>query len=122
MLWILQKKFRESAATNSFQKSDILQSENPFNIQFDIIVSNPPYITEAEKSSLDKNVIQFEPHEALFAIGDDAMIFYRKIIAFANKFLKEGGQIFFEVNQQYGKEVVKLLNENNFKNTKLKKI
>ncbi|GDX51135.1 release factor glutamine methyltransferase [Bacteroidota bacterium] len=104
-----------------FKKSDILQSENPFNIQFDIIVSNPPYITEAEKSSLDKNVIQFEPHEALFAIGDDAMIFYRKIIAFANKFLKEGGQIFFEVNQQYGKEVVKLLNENNFKNTKLKK-
>ncbi len=104
-----------------FAQSDILQLENPFNIQFDIIISNPPYITESEKSSLDKNVIEFEPHESLFAIGDDALIFYRKIIEFANKFLNEDGQLFFEVNQQYGKEVVKLFTENNFRNIELKK-
>lgn len=104
-----------------FAQSDILSLENPFNSQFDIIVSNPPYISETEKSSLDKNVIAFEPHKALFAIGDDALIFYRRIIEFAKKFLNDGGQLFFEVNQQYGNEVVKLLTENNFKNTELKK-
>ena len=57
----------------------------------------------------------------MFAAGDDALISYRKIIEFSNKFLNDGGQLFFEVNQQYGNEVVKLLTENNFKEVELKK-
>ncbi|MEI7801335.1 MAG: peptide chain release factor N(5)-glutamine methyltransferase [Bacteroidota bacterium] len=104
-----------------FAQADILELQNPFNIQFDCIVSNPPYIAESEADSLDKNVIAYEPQIALFAKGEDPLIFYRSIIAFAEINLKDGGQLFFEVNQQYGNEVLKLLQQHNFKNTDLKK-
>ena len=104
-----------------FANSDILILENPFNIKFDIIISNPPYIAESEKSSLDKNVIDFEPHTALFAKGDDALIFYKKIIQFCNQYLNESGRLFFEINQQYGDEVKKLLADNYFSQVELKK-
>lgn len=104
-----------------FAQADILELQNPFDIQFDCIVSNPPYISESEADYLDKNVIAFEPQIALFAKGEDPLIFYKRIIAFAEINLKSGGQLFFEINQQYGNEVLKLLQHNNFKNTELKK-
>ncbi len=104
-----------------FAHADILNLENPLGKQFDIIVSNPPYITESESSTLDKNVIAFEPHVALFAIGSDPLIFYKKIIEFSKLYLIAGGKLYFEVNQQYGNEVLKLLQQNGFTNTELRK-
>lgn len=72
---------------------------------FDIIVSNPPYIPENEKNKLAKNVVEHEPHLALFVNDNDPFIFYRKIAAFAVKHLNEKGKIFVEVHEAYAKEV-----------------
>ena len=104
-----------------FDQADILNLENPFGKQFDIIVSNPPYISEAESSSLDKNVLAFEPHLALLASGNDSLNFYRKIIEFSKLYLAPEGQLYFEVNQQFGNEVLKLLQQNDFAKTELRK-
>ena len=89
--------------------------------QFDIIVSNPPYVRNLEKAEINKNVLENEPHLALFVEDGDALIFYRKIAALAQKNLVENGQLYFEINQYLGKEMVLLLKEMNFKDIELKK-
>ena len=76
--------------------------------QFDVIVSNPPYVRELEKQEIKKNVLDYEPHLALFVADDDALIFYRKIAAFGITHLKNDGVIFVEINQALGKETIDL--------------
>jgi release factor glutamine methyltransferase len=73
-----------------------------------IIVSNPPYIKEVEKNSMHQNVVNFEPHQALFVSDNDALIFYRKIMRFSLTHLLPGGLIYLEINEALGKEVVAL--------------
>jgi release factor glutamine methyltransferase len=89
--------------------------------QFDIIVSNPPYVRELEKQEIKKNVLDNEPHLALFVEDNDALVFYRKIAELAQKNLSENGQLFFEINQYLGKEMLELLEKMNFKNIELRK-
>ncbi|MBC7846537.1 MAG: peptide chain release factor N(5)-glutamine methyltransferase [Flavobacterium sp.] len=89
--------------------------------QFDIIVSNPPYVRELEKLEIKKNVLDNEPHLALFVDDKDALIFYRKIAELAQKNLSPNGQLFFEINQYLGKEMMELLEKMNFKNVELRK-
>jgi release factor glutamine methyltransferase len=89
--------------------------------KFDIIVSNPPYVSEEEKSSLHDRVIHYEPHLALFVPAHDVLIFYKAIIDFAKLNLKPNGKIYFEINEAKGKEVVALLSANNFSEIELKK-
>ncbi|SRR5690554_3776883 len=89
--------------------------------EFDIIVSNPPYVRELEKEQIKPNVLNNEPHLALFVPDNDPLIFYRKIADFALKHLSENGQLFFEINQYLDKETVNLLAEKGFKNINLKK-
>lgn len=89
--------------------------------EFDIIVSNPPYVRELEKEQIKPNVLNNEPHLALFVPDNDPLIFYRKIADFALKHLSENGQLFFEINQYLDKETVNLLVEKGFKNINLKK-
>jgi len=89
--------------------------------QFDIIVSNPPYVRELEKLEVKKNVLDNEPHLALFVEDNDALIFYRKIAELAQKNLSPNGQLFFEINQYLGKEMVELLEKMDFKNIELRK-
>lgn len=96
--------------------NDIWEGED-----FDLIVSNPPYVRELEKEQIKPNVLDNEPHLALFVPDQDALIFYRKIADFALKHLSENGQLFFEINQYLGKQVVSLLEEKGFKNIVLKK-
>jgi release factor glutamine methyltransferase len=72
---------------------------------FDIIISNPPYIPENEKTKLAKNVVEHEPHVALFVDDNDPFIFYRKIGAFAGTHLNEKGKVFVEVHEEYANEV-----------------
>jgi release factor glutamine methyltransferase len=89
--------------------------------QFDIIVSNPPYVRQLEKSEIHQNVLEYEPHLALFVENNDALLFYRKIADLAKKNLTRNGELYFEINQYLGKEMLELLEKKQFKNIKLKK-
>lgn len=93
------------------------QNPKPFNI----IVSNPPYVRNLEKQEIKKNVLDYEPHLALFVEDTDALLFYRKIAQLALKNLTPNGLLFFEINQYLGKETVELLENLGFKNIELKK-
>lgn len=88
---------------------------------FDIIVSNPPYVRNLEKHEIKKNVLDYEPHLALFVEDTDALLFYRKIAQLALTGLKPNGKLFFEINQYLGKETVELLENLGFKNIELRK-
>ncbi|GHT18030.1 release factor glutamine methyltransferase [Bacteroidia bacterium] len=88
--------------------------------KFDIIVSNPPYIPENEKNSIQKTVMDFEPHTALFVPDSKPLIFYEKICQFAKNQLNENGKIYFEIHRSFGQQVVDLLQQNGFKNIALK--
>ena len=90
------------------------------NLKFEVIVSNPPYVRALEKNQMKKNVLDFEPHLALFVEDEDSLLFYRKIIQLTNKILKSKGQLFFEINEYLGKETVKLLRDNGFEEIELK--
>ena len=88
---------------------------------FDIVVSNPPYVRNLEKVEIKKNVLEFEPHLALFVEDNDALVFYRKISELAQKNLSDNGQLYFEINQYLGSEMIDLLELKNFQNIELRK-
>jgi release factor glutamine methyltransferase len=93
------------------KKVDIL-SDDIFGFgNYDIIVSNPPYICEEEKEKMEKNVLEHEPSLALFVPNEDPLLFYRKIGLLALQLLNNGGLLFFEINRRFGKEVVTMLQE-----------
>ena len=104
----------------TFISQNILQTEN-LEQQFDIIVSNPPYVRNLEKEEIKKNVLDNEPHLALFVEDNDALIFYKKIAELARKNLAENGRLYFEINQYLGAEMIDLLEKMNFKNIELRK-
>jgi release factor glutamine methyltransferase len=105
-----------------FIEQDILQTPNSkIPTQYSIIVSNPPYVTENEKSSIHENVISNEPHRALFVSNDNPLIFYDAIADFALNNLMPNGLLFFEINEYLGKQTVELLNHKGFINIKLRK-
>ncbi len=104
----------------TFLHQSILETEDLLE-QFDIIVSNPPYVRNLEKEEINKNVLAYEPHLALFVEDNDALLFYRKIAELAQKNLSENGQLYFEINQYLGKEMIALLEKMNFKNIELRK-
>lgn len=81
---------------------------------FDIIVSNPPYVKQSEKDSMHERVTSFEPHLALFVPDNDALLFYRKLSNFALQHLNNGGSLFVEINEAFGNEVIKLLQSAGF--------
>lgn len=103
-----------------FFKHDIL-SENLSTNKYDVIVSNPPYISLNEKAAMRSNVLEFEPHLALFVSGVDDLIFYRKIAEQALVALKPNGKLFFEINEAKGKETVEVLHDFGFMNIELRK-
>ena len=102
----------------NFLLKNILETDD-LKQQFDIIVSNPPYVRNLEKSEIKPNVLEYEPHLALFVEDTDALLFYRKIAQLAKKNLNLNGKLYFEINQYLGKETVGLLENLNFKNIKL---
>jgi release factor glutamine methyltransferase len=99
-----------------------LETHNPkLETQFDIIVSNPPYVRNLEKQEINPNVLEYEPHLALFVEDEDALLFYRKIAQLALKSLSPNGRLYFEINQYLGKETVELIESFGFKNVVLHK-
>lgn len=89
--------------------------------EFDCIVSNPPYVRHLEKHEIQPNVLNHEPHLALFVADNDALLFYRHIGQFAQKHLKIGGKLYFEVNQYLGNETAAVLDQLGFKDIELRK-
>lgn len=104
----------------TFIKQDILAIER-LTESFDIIVSNPPYVRNLEKAEIKKNVLNYEPHLALFVEDNNALIFYEKIVSLASFGLYTGGILFLEINQYLGKETVELFNLDFFKEVTLRK-
>ena len=119
-LTIAQKNAERNHIEVTFLHQNILETED-LNQEFDIIVSNPPYVRNLEKEEINKNVLEYEPHLALFVEDDDALIFYRKITELATKNLSDDGQLYFEINQYLGKLMVELLEKYHFKNIELRK-
>ena len=109
---------KENAVNNNvevtFIHDDILSLKNKIDTKFDIIVSNPPYVRELEKAEMRDNVLNWEPHNALFVSDNNPLIFYRSILEFAKSHLKENGEIWFETNEFLGKEMTELCNEMGF--------
>jgi release factor glutamine methyltransferase len=119
--WDISEKALEVARANairlkvnvSFQQVDIL-SESPLPLEgdgggFSIIVSNPPYICNKEREAMEQNVLDYEPHTALFVPDDDPLLFYRAIAEYGTKALKPDGWLYFEINPLYAEPLCELL-------------
>lgn len=110
--WDISEKALETARSNAqklklniiFEKKDILNIDPP-NQQYDIIVSNPPYVTEQEKTYMEHNVLDWEPENALFVPDNDPLLYYDAIARFGLKTLFENGRIYFEINELFGEEM-----------------
>lgn len=114
-----QQNAKLNAAEIRFIRQDILHPAMGETPLYDLIVSNPPYIKAAEKEQMQKNVLAYEPHLALFVDDDDPLLFYRAIADYALKMLKPGGRIYFEINGALGPETQQLLESRGLKNTEL---
>lgn len=103
-----------------FQCVDIL---NPplFQEKWDIIVSNPPYITHSEKTFMESNVLNHEPHLALFVPDNDPLLFYREIAMFGLKYMVDGGKLYFEINRAYGAQTQTMLESFGYRQVELRK-
>ncbi|WCT10108.1 peptide chain release factor N(5)-glutamine methyltransferase [Mucilaginibacter jinjuensis] len=117
---------KRNAANNqvevNFIHADILAHENiKLDKKLDVIVSNPPYVTETDKRQMHTNVTDFEPHTALFVPEEDPLLFYNAIADFATKNLNDNGLLFFEINESYGEETIEMLNNKSFINIELRK-
>ncbi len=102
----------------NFFQADILNSET-LPEQYDIIVSNPPYVRELEKKQMQVNVLKYEPDSALYVKNEDPLVFYRSIALLAKNYLKSDGKLFFEINEYLGDEMIALLKGQGFKNIEI---
>ncbi|NPA36661.1 MAG: peptide chain release factor N(5)-glutamine methyltransferase [Chlorobi bacterium] len=129
--WDVNKRTLETAKSNAklnrldaiFLQVDIFafDPDNNYKNKFDIIVSNPPYVRESEKKLMLPNVLDYEPHLALFVKDDNPLIFYREIARKAKSMLKQNGYLFFEINEAFGKETSELLKSEGYTEVEVKK-
>ena len=107
---------RENAAALKvkvrFFESDMLAPQPP--ARYNIIVSNPPYVCWSERETMEHNVLDYEPGQALFVPDNDPLMFYKAIVPYAARSLERGGHLYLEINQRFGNEMSRLLEENGF--------
>ncbi|CDA82658.1 MULTISPECIES: peptide chain release factor N(5)-glutamine methyltransferase [Bacteroides] len=113
-LAIARENNKELAADVTFLQRDVLSDDWKKAPSFDVIVSNPPYVTEAEKKDMDANVLDWEPELALFVPDDDPLRFYRRIADLGRELLLPDGKLYFEINQAYGRETAHILEMNQY--------
>lgn len=103
-----------------FVRQDILRPDAA-DCHWDVIVSNPPYIPEAEKPEILPNVLDYEPHIALFVPDSDPLLFYAAIANYAILHLKTGGKLYFEIHRDFGQQIVQMLEQKGFSDIVLRK-
>lgn len=108
-LSVARVNVRKLQANVRFVECDVLACQVDKAGLYDVIVSNPPYVTEAEKADMEPNVLQWEPSLALFVPDDDPLRFYRRIAVLGRDMLADGGRLYFEINRAYGREMVEML-------------
>lgn len=112
-LAVAKENARQLGVNIDFEQNDILKARAP-EAAFDLIVSNPPYVTESERKDMESRVLDHEPSGALFVPDDNPLLFYKAIAAYAASALRSGGRIYLEINSQYPKEVCQLLQADGF--------
>ena len=117
---VAQKNANNNQVEINFLQKNILEI-NDLKSNFDIIISNPPYVRELEKLEMAPNVLDNEPHLALFVPDNNPLLFYEKITEIALKNLTEDGMLFFEINQYLSEETKKMIENKGFKNVTLRK-
>ncbi len=117
---VAQKNANNNQVEINFLQKNILEI-NDLKSNFDIIISNPPYVRELEKLEMAPNVLDNEPHLALFVPDNNPLLFYEKITEIALKNLTEDGMLFFEINQYLSAETKKMIENKGFKNVTLRK-
>lgn len=100
-----------------FFESDMLAPQPP--ARYDIIVSNPPYVCWSEREAMERNVLDYEPGQALFVPDNDPLLFYKSIVPYAAQSLERGGHLYLEINQRFGNEMRRLLEENGFEEVRI---
>jgi len=123
-LAIARENAKRASVLVSFQQVDVLcptlqnaslaKSLSIPNCQFDIIVSNPPYVCKSEAATMEPRVLEYEPHLALFVPDDDPLRFYRAIARLGNKMLKPNGSLYFEINPLYARETEEMLRQEGY--------
>lgn len=108
-LSVARANARKLQSNVRFVECDVLACQVDEVGLYDVIVSNPPYVTEAEKADMEPNVLQWEPSLALFVPDDDPLRFYRRIAVLGRDMLADGGRLYFEINRAYGREMVEML-------------
>ncbi len=108
-LAVARENARKLRANVKFEQADILTLPPPSAPLYDIIVSNPPYIADSEKSSMHNNVLDYEPHSALFVPDEQPLLFYQAIAQYASRALAPGGKLYLEINSRFPVETCRLL-------------
>lgn len=116
---IAQKNAQRNNAEIKFLHQDILQTDS-LSEKYDVIVSNPPYVRESEKREIQNNVLNYEPHLALFVPDEKPFLFYEKITDLAKKSLNAKGKLFFEINQYLSKEIINMLKDKGVRDIELR--
>lgn len=117
----IQKMKGSNAVAPVFYKVDILGEEFPVQEKFDIILSNPPYIMNSEKTDMRKNVLEYEPEIALFVPDEDPLLFYKSIAKWSNRLMEKEGFGMTEINEKLGKETESVFKKEGFSNTDITK-
>lgn len=117
---VAKENAQNNEVTITFLHTDILTIHS-LNKKYNVIVSNPPYVRDLEKKEIQKNVINYEPHSALFVPDNNPLLFYKKIAELAQENLVNKGWLFFEINQYLAKETKELLASLGFINIEIKK-
>ena len=114
---------RENAILNnvrvSFMRNDILSIDPEVFTKAGIIVSNPPYVRNSEKLLMGRNVLDFEPHQALFVSDSEPLVYYNAILNIADKILLPGGSLYFEINEAMGNSLINLFKAFNYSEIKI---
>ena len=120
-LSVARANARKLQSNVRFVECDVLACQVDEVGLYDVIVSNPPYVTEAEKADMEPNVLQWEPSLALFVPDDDPLRFYRRIAVLGRDMLADGGRLYFEINRAYGREMVEMLRTMGYVRVRVKK-